>query len=398
MNWKGQLQVLRGLEMKPNFSELSRKYSVDRRTIKKYWDGYPGKPKKILKPSKLDKHKDEIISKLSICGTNVKATYEYLQCKYPDIGTYSNFSKYVKKQGLFSKKEKIGHPRFETSPGNQAQVDWKENMTMVSRNGEVFTVNVFNLTLGYSRLKYFEYSKTKNQSDVFRCLYNAFKFINGVPEEILFDNMSTAALTHGKYKKVNPSMAEFAKQCGFTPKLCKVRHSYTKGKVESSNKFLTWLYPYQHDFENEEELVKIIEKINQKANNDISQATNMPPILLFQKEKEHLLPLPHHTVVESFIETKQHQVHKDGLVNFKGKRYSVDPKLIGENVTITETDNKLYIYYKQNLVTIHQISQNQINYKKGHYSDLIASAHTFKDPRKMDQLITENLSRFDKLL
>lgn len=398
MNWKGQLQVLRVLEMKPNFSELSRKYGVDRRTIKRYWDGYQGKPKTIPKTSKLDIHRDEIVSKLSICGTNIKATYEYFQCKYPDIGTYSNFSKYVKKKGLFQKTEKTGHPRFETPPGNQAQVDWKENMTMISRNGEVFTVNVFNFTLGYSRLKYFEYSNTKNQSDVFRCLYNAFKFINGVPEVILFDNMSTAAVTHGKYKRVNPALAEYAKQCGFTAKLCKVRHSYTKGKVESSNKFLTWLYPYQNDFEDEEELIQIIKKINQKANSDISQATNMPPNLLFQKEKEHLLPLPHHTVVESFIETKLHLVQKDGLVNYKGKKYSVDPKLIGEKVTITEIDNKLYIHYKQSLETIHHISENQINYKKEHYSDLIASSHTFKDPTRMDQLITENLSRFDKLL
>ena len=398
MNWKGQLQLLRGLEMKPNFSELSRHHGLDRRTIKKYWDGYQGKPKTINKTSKLDIHRDEIINKLSICGTNKKATYEFLKSKYPDIGTYSNFSKYVKKHDLYRKSEKMGHPRFETSPGNQAQVDWKEDMTIISRNGEVFTVNIFNLTLGYSRLKYFEYSKTKTQADVFRCLYNAFKFMNGVPEVILFDNMATAAVTHGKYKRVNPSMAEFAKQCGFTPKLCKVRHSYTKGKVESSNKFLTWLYPYQNDFENEEELIQIIEKINRKVNIDVSQATNMPPSLLFQKEKEHLLPLPHHTVVEPFIETKQHVVHKDGLVNFKGKKYSVNPKLIGETVTITEIDNKLYIYYKQSLETIHHISENQINYKKEHYSDLIASSHTFKDPIKMDQLITENLSRFDKLL
>ena len=40
-----QLKILKLMDTKPNFSELARIYSVDRRTIKKYYDGYEGKPK-----------------------------------------------------------------------------------------------------------------------------------------------------------------------------------------------------------------------------------------------------------------------------------------------------------------------------------------------------------------
>jgi len=42
---KQQLQMLRVMELKPNFSELGRIYGIDRRTVKKYWDGYHGKLK-----------------------------------------------------------------------------------------------------------------------------------------------------------------------------------------------------------------------------------------------------------------------------------------------------------------------------------------------------------------
>jgi transposase len=283
-NWKAQLMIFKGVNMKPNFSELARNYGVDRRTIKKYWEGYQGKPKTKGKISKLDNYKDLITEKLCIKGTNIKATHEFMLHKYPDIGTYSNFSKYIKKNKLFVKAQRVGHPRFETEPGHQAQVDWKENMEMISRHGELFVVNVFNFTLGYSRRHYFEYSRTKDHSDVFRCLYNAFKTINGVPKELLFDNMTTAAVNQGKSKRVNPKMALFAKECGFIPRLCKVRHSYTKGKVEASNKFLAWLLPYQNEFENEEELIEIIRKINDKANAEVCQGTNIPPILLFQHD------------------------------------------------------------------------------------------------------------------
>ena len=40
-----QLKILKLTNSKPNFSELARIYDVDRRTVKKYYDGYEGKPK-----------------------------------------------------------------------------------------------------------------------------------------------------------------------------------------------------------------------------------------------------------------------------------------------------------------------------------------------------------------
>ena len=51
-----QLQILKLSNIKPNFSELARQYDLDRRTVKRYYDGYEGKPKHHNKPSKLDEH------------------------------------------------------------------------------------------------------------------------------------------------------------------------------------------------------------------------------------------------------------------------------------------------------------------------------------------------------
>ena len=38
-----QLQILKLSNIKPNFSELARLYDLDRRTVKRYYDGYEGK-------------------------------------------------------------------------------------------------------------------------------------------------------------------------------------------------------------------------------------------------------------------------------------------------------------------------------------------------------------------
>ena len=59
-----QLKILKLSKIKPNFSKLAREYEIDRRTIKKYYDGYEGKPAHHNKASKLDKHKQLIAQKL----------------------------------------------------------------------------------------------------------------------------------------------------------------------------------------------------------------------------------------------------------------------------------------------------------------------------------------------
>ena len=42
---------------------------------------------------------------------------------------------------------------FETDKGQQAQLDWKENINFVLSNGEVININIFVLILSYSRFR-----------------------------------------------------------------------------------------------------------------------------------------------------------------------------------------------------------------------------------------------------
>lgn len=165
---KIQLKILKLSDIKPNFSELARQYDLDRRTVKKNYGGYEGKPAHRQKPSKLDKYYDLIKQKLSIRGSNVRAVYEFiLSERDPDIGTYSNFSKYIKSKGLKPTKTAAGHPRFETAPGMQAQVDWKEDVSIANKYGEIFTFQVFDYKLGNSRYTHYTYKLYKTIQDVF---------------------------------------------------------------------------------------------------------------------------------------------------------------------------------------------------------------------------------------
>lgn len=98
-------------------------------------------------------------------GATIYGTYKYFEEK-DKIRTYSNFYKYILKKGLKEEIKKKAKLRYETEFGKQLQFDWKEDIKMISKNGEIYEFNVFSATLGASRLHSFIYSKNKTRIDV----------------------------------------------------------------------------------------------------------------------------------------------------------------------------------------------------------------------------------------
>ena len=270
-----------------------------------------------------------------------------------------------------------GHPRYETAPGIQAQVDWKEDIKIANCYGEIFTFQVFDYKLGYSRYPIFTYKLYKTRQDVIDCLIASFKATGGVPREILFDNMSSVVDRDGNRRNISNRMKAFAKDFNFKIKLCKPRHPFTKGKVEVLNKFLAWIYPYEGEFETEEEIIAILEKINAKVIRRTCDETGVPPLLLFQKEKEYLQSLPSKEVIESYL-------------------YSVPAEYIEKPVRLCVINDQLEIYYSTELIAKHRLSDKKLNYKTSHYKQLLSGC--IEDNATIDELAESNLRQLDQLL
>lgn len=392
---KKELLILKTLNIKPNYSELSRMYNIDRRTIEKYNNGYCREDVKVIRKSKLDELKEEIKEKLELPGITVTGLYQYFS-KDKDIGTYSNFYKYIKKHKLKPIKNNKVHLRYETEFGKQLQFDWKEDIRMTSKNGEIFEFNIFSATLGASRLHVFIYSKFKTRIDVQRCLIKTFEYIGGLPKELLTDNMSSIVNT--KTGEFYPEFKTFIKDVGINVKKCKPRHPFTKGKDESANRFMSWLIPYNHEFEDEKELINIIGEINKKVNRQVNPTINVAPIMLFNKEKEYLNPLPKSKIIEQYlIDTLHLKISNEALFYYKGKRYSVPTKFINCTVDIQQDNNKLYVYYNKELITMHDISEKNINYKEEHYIEGLKSVLQNKTQEQIEALARKNLENLNKL-
>lgn len=391
-----ELMIMKTLEIKPNYSELARIHDCDRRTIKKYNEGYDGKPQHRNKNSKLDKYKTEIKEKLDLPGSTINGTYQYFKQKDNRIGNYSNFYQYIKRNKLKINKNNKFHPRYETDYGKQLQFDWKEDIKMTNKYGKIFEFNIFSSTLSASRLHIFIYSKSRTRIDVQRCLIKTFQYIGGITEETLTDNMSS--IVDVTKKEFYKEFKTFSKDFGFEPKKCKPKHAYTKGKDESCNRFMSWLIPYNKEFETEEELIKIIEEITKKVNKQVNSTIGTPPIMAFQKEKEYLKPLPSNKILNSYLyDILTVKVSNESLFYYRGSKYSVPIKFINHTLNLKEEKNKLYVYYNKDLITIHNISENKINYKEKHYIEGMNLLLKNKNQEEIEKITKNNLDLLNKL-
>lgn len=256
---------------------------------------------------------------------------------------------------------------------------------------------MFDYKLGYSRYPIFTYKLYKTRQDVIDCLIASFKATGGVPREILFDNMSSVVDRDGNRRNISNRMKAFAKDFNFKIKLCKTRHPFTKGKVEVLNKFLAWIYPYEGEFETEEELIAILEKINAKVIRRTCDETGVPPLLLFQKEKEYLQSLPSKEVIESYLTCdRQTIVRKDSMVTFMKCKYSVPAGYIEKPVRLCVINDQLEIYYSTELIAKHRLSDKKLNYKTSHYKQLLSGC--IEDNATIDELAEVNLRQLDQLL
>ena len=103
------------------------------------------------------------------------------------------------------------------------------------RNGKS-PLHVFVAVLGFSRMLYIEFTDNMRYDTLEECHRNAFSFFGGVPREVLYDNMKTVVSQRDAYRtgqhRFNPSLWQFGKEMGFSPRLCRPFRAQTKGKVE----------------------------------------------------------------------------------------------------------------------------------------------------------------------
>lgn len=251
---------------------------------------------------------------------------------------------------------------------------------MANRDGELFEFNVFAATLGHSRRHVFIRSRTRTTDDLVRCMYATIARLGGVPREWVTDNMSALVTIKGGRRLKVQRAYEFARAAGFELKLCRPRSPQTKGKVESSNRFLSRLMAYQGDFDGWDDIDEIIARIEDASNSEPNETTGLPPSVLFMEEKDALPPVGNLRALEEAMGdvVRVARVPATMLVSAHGEPMSVPRRCIGRPARIVcMPGGAMDCYVGGELVATHVAGGPA--YDPAHYAEAMAGKRWFGD-------------------
>ena len=179
-------------------------------------------------PTKLDTYKSIIETRLAAYPelSAVRLLAEIRAAGY--TGGYTQLKAFVRQVRPLPPPEAL--VRFETPAGRQAQVDFARFRFPWGVRYALLVV------LGYSRLLWCRFYPRQDMRTLVSGLEDAFRYFDGVPRELLFDQMK-AVITRdlrleGGALLHNAEFLRFARHWGFTPRACRPYRAQTKGKVE----------------------------------------------------------------------------------------------------------------------------------------------------------------------
>jgi transposase len=382
---------------------------IHRSTVSHYWemtaDEYREYCEKIKRTSALESYRTVIeswickfpcISAAQIC--------DWLKEDYAENFKERTVSRFVK-----ALREQLGIPKSappreytavaELPPGKQMQVDFGE-MYMPNAGGTGKTkVRFAVFVLSHSRYKftYFQ-SRPFHTVDLVTAMTECFRYFDGMPDEIVFDQDSIVCVSENKGDIIlTYEFEKFRQQCGFKVYMCRAADPESKGKVENAVRYVKHgflenrLYPFDDETLNS----CAIAWLERTANAKIHGTTRKVPAEVFRQERDYLKPVP---ITENCVNAcVRRTVRKDNTIIYNSNRYSVP---IGtytnqQEVEIETKDGILRIYTVfHEFICEHQISAERGVLVKNKNHDRDTSSSVDEIQQKLDESLDFKASGF----
>jgi transposase len=288
-----------------------------------------GKPRV---PSRCEPHREFIADALGR-GRNAKAIWQDLVDRLGFAGHYESVKRFVRQ--LRPCAAAIVHPRIETAPGEEAQVDYGTGpLVRDPQTGKYRRTRLFALTLGCSRKAVWLLTWRSSARTWCELHEEAFRRLGGTPRTIVLDNLREGVLTPDVHDPtVNPLYRALLAHYHVVALPARVRDPDRKGKVESSIGFAQKTPLRGMRFESLEEAQRYLDQWTARwADTRIHGTTKRQVAAMFAEERPSLQPLP----LEPFryFEHGVRVVHLDGCIEVARGYYGVPPRWIGQEVHV----------------------------------------------------------------
>lgn len=375
-----------------SISEIARQTGHDRKTIRKYINSEtpPLRKERHKKPGKLDPFKDYITKRLNEHPFSALRLYREIQ----DQGFTGKYG--IVKNFIREIKPKMDVPavyRYETKPGVQAQVDWAE-CGKIEIDGKIRKLHCFTMILGFSRMRFAEFTLQIDVFTLIQCHKNAFDYFGGYPEEILYDNMKQIVLDRKQVSsesKWNPKFEDFFKHYGFIPRLCRPYHPQTKGKIESTVKFVKRDFFMGGNFTSFSDINQKLQQWLLRVNSSIQGTTHEIPA---EKLKHENLNRLDEVIPYQITKEESRKISSDSHLSYLGNKYSVPYKFAGRTARLQICDTYFSVFVGNEQICRHEIipGHGRVSRNKDHFKGLLSEILKYNSVPKSK---CENVIRFD---
>jgi transposase len=348
---------------------IARELGVDRKTVKR-WLRLGGWQPRRCQPRRraIEQFSEFIARRGPEVGWNGMVLHREL-AGLGFTGSYQQVQRYLKPHRAQRKWAALATVRFETGPGEQAQVDYGQLRVWIGEQLE--TVHLFVLTLGYSRRLFTYAYPNEKLASLLDGHERAFRHFGGVTLSCLYDNPRTLVLGRRENRVVwHPLFEDFARYYGFTPHACQPYRARTKGKVESGVKYVKRNALAGRRFASWEALNGWLERWSgEVADVRLHGTTHERPVDRFAREQ--LTPLGTRPPYR-YERVRVRRVANDALVAVGAARYSVPAEYVGGLVSVQESADHYEFFHEGKLIARHQkAARHSVVMDPAHYAGLL---------------------------
>lgn len=394
-------------QMGYSIRRTAREADVDRKTVQKYWnmpqDEYVRYMAACCNRTKiLDSYKDEITALLETWPNITSAIiHDRLRENHKDFApSYRSVSMYVT-----AMREILGIPTelkirqyaevAELPPGFQAQVDMGQKV-MKDMWNKSMRIYIFAMVMAHSRKKFVCFQDHPYTAPDFTEAHDlAFRYFGGRVDEIVYDQDRVMTVSENAGDLIfTEAFENYRKYAGFSIFLCKGHDPQSKGKVESTVKYVKGNFLACRIYNGISTLNSDgLAWLERTANSKIHDTTKMIPNVVFADEIKYLKQVPE---LSAPTKPKTAIVRKTNVVHYLQNRYEV-PKgtyMPGREAAISVDDQSGTVTFCDKetgeFLATHNIAYGVIGKK----IPLPRNADRFKQT-KYDELKSQVLSAFD---
>lgn len=312
--------------------EIARELDLDIKTVRKHLNRTWGPQKRRPRGTSLDGYAEFLRGRAPEVGFNGEVLLRELR-GMGYAGSYSALAAYLSPRRVEWRGGVMATVRYETAPGEQAQVDWGQTLVWIGQ--EKVRVHVFTMILGYSRRIFARAYFGERLEHLLDGHERAFAHFGGRTETLLYDNPRTIVLRKQEaigHVEWNPTFKDRIDFYGIKPRLCRYYRAQTKGKVESGVKYVKRNALVGKRFRDLDELnAYLLTWCAEVADQRIHGTTHEKPAERFLREKLIAVnarkPTPYERVANRHVSS-------DAFVEVETNRYPVPFEWAGRHVSV----------------------------------------------------------------